>query len=107
MLPDISFGFEATLKVDTKRAALDTGWANYLFNVPCLPLAPLDAQTQQRLDLKTPHMTWQTYMQGDPDVKKGDILVIDSVEYPVRYVAKWPWLDNTTRLHVVLEDLRS
>lgn len=105
-MPDLSFAYLATIQASTKRASLTTGFAAYLYDLPCLPLAPLDAQTQQRIDLKTPHVTFQTYFQGQPDIRKGDLLVINEVEYPVKYVAPWPF-GNDTRLHVVIEDLRN
>lgn len=107
MLPDISFQFSATNSANTKRSAMSTGYAAYLYDLPCMQLFPLDMETQQRLDLKTPHVTYQTYFQGEPDIKKGDLLVINDVEYPVKYVAVWPWIDGTTRMHVVVEDLRN
>ena len=103
---DLSFTFLADTKANTKRATLSAGFAAYLYDLPCLPLAPVDSATQQRLDLKTPHVIYETYFQGEPDVKKGDVLVIDDVEFPVKQVVRWPWL-NDVRLHVIVEDLRS
>lgn len=106
MPSDTSFSFIATITANTKRASLTAGYQDNLNAIPCTPLAPLDAQTQLRLDLKTPHVTFETFFDNEPDIKKGDLLVVGSVEYPVIRVAPWPWL-TTKRLHVVVEDLRS
>ena len=105
-MTDRSFSFLANITVNTKRASLTAGYEAYLYDLPCTPFAPVDPQTQLRLDLKTPHSTFQIFFQGEPDIKKGDLLVVDSVEFPVKYVAPWPWL-NESRLMVVVEDLRS
>lgn len=103
---DLSFAFTATIEVDTKRAlSLASGHEPYLYGLPCTRFAPLDAQTKQRLIVNTPNVTWQTFFQGALDIKKGDLLVKDNIEYPVLYVEAWPWLDNSTRLMVVIEDL--
>jgi len=103
---DLSFAYLATVAANTKRAGLTAGYAAYLYDLKCLPLAPVDAETRKRLDLNTPHMVFETFIQGDPDIKKGDLLVIDSVDYPVRSAAPWQ-IYGDTRVHLVVEDLRN
>lgn len=105
-MSDSSFTFLATVTAKTKRAALTTGWVDELTGLKCFPLAPVDPETRKRMDLNTPHMVFETFFQDAPDIKAGDLLVIDSVEYPVRSVAPWPF-GVDTRLHVVVEDLRN
>ena len=106
MPSDPSFSFTATITANTKRAGLTAGYQDNLHDIPCTPLAPLDSQTQLRLGLNTPHVTFETFFNDEPDIKKGDLLVVGSIEYPIIRVAPWPWL-TTKRLHVVVEDLRS
>ena len=105
-MTDLSFAFLATVTANTKRASLTGGYAPYLYDLKCMPLAPLDAETRKRLDLNTPHMVFETFVEGSYDIRKGDILVIDSVEYPIRSAAPWPMFSET-RFHLVVEDLRN
>ena len=65
---------------------------------------PVDPEMRKRLDLNTPHTIYETYLHGELDIKNGDRLVVDSVEYPIRSVAPWPWGDDKF-LHLILEDL--
>lgn len=105
-MTDGSFTFLATVSANTKRANLTTGFQPYLIGLMCLERAPVDAETRKRLDLNTPHMVFETHFQDNPDIKKGDLLVIDAVEYPVKSVEPWPF-SGDTRLRVYFEDLRS
>ena len=69
------------------------------------PLDPVDPELAQRLHLDTPHELLQTFVEGDLDILEGDILVVDSVEYPIRSVAKWEWKD-TYFCRLVIEELK-
>ena len=106
-MADSSFTYMATVTASTKRGNMTTGFQANLSGLKCFPLAPVDPETRKRLELNTPHIVYETFFQGDLDIKKGDLLVINSVEFPVRSVAVWPWQMTDTRLHVVVEDLRS
>jgi len=106
-MTDSSFAYMATVKASTKRpSSLSSGPVTNLTNLKCIPRAPVDTVTRQRPDLQTPHMLYETFFQGNPDIKKGDLLVIDSVDYPVKNVEPWPW-GTDTRLRVFFEDLRN
>ena len=105
-MSDASFAFLATVTAGTKRASPTTGYAANLSNLACYPLAPITAETQQRLELNTPHTKKETFFQDSPDIRKGDILVIATVEYPVVAVESWAF-NGDTRLLVVVEDLRN
>jgi hypothetical protein len=94
----------ATNTASTKRSGLTSGFATNLTNLKCLPLMPVDAEMRKRLDLNTPHVVYDTYLHGVTDIKRGDHLVINSVEYPIRSVAPWPWPPETF-IHLVVEDL--
>lgn len=106
-MKDLTFSSLTTVRANTKRGNMTTGFQQYLVDLKCTPLAPVDPETRKRLDLNTPHMVFETFLEGDPDIKKGDLLVIDSVEFPIRSAAPWPIpFLNDTRFHLVLEDLR-
>lgn len=107
-MTDYSFQAMATVTCGTKRATLTGGYSTNLTGLKCLPLAPVDAETRQRLQLNTPHILLETFLQDAPDIRAGDKLVISAIEYPVKTVEPWTWLPTSdTRLHLILEDLRN
>lgn len=110
-MPDAAFYLMATELVDTKRLPPLVGGKRgepelHLTAVQCTPLDPVSEQTINRLRLQTPHTVRECYMEGTVDVIKGDVLVLDGRDYPVREVEsrRWPG-DNTHYLHVVVEAL--
>jgi hypothetical protein len=76
----------------------------HLSNIPAIPLSPVDAQTRERLVLETPFELLQTFVQGSPDVKKGDTLQLGSSTYPIRHVGQWSF-GADTRLEIIVERL--
>ena len=67
------------------------------------PLMPLDPQVRQSLALDTPHLLLMTYTEGSSiDLLEGDLLVVDSVEYPVKRIARWPY-DTWYYYEVIVE----
>lgn len=86
-----------------KIGAMTTNVASLLV----APLAPVDADLQQRLALDTPHELLQTVCDGAYDVAEGDVLVVGSVEYPVRACEDWGPVRGRSFRRVVLEDLKS
>jgi hypothetical protein len=97
-----------TVIASTKRKGLTTGFTANLSGLNCTPLAPIDPETRLRLQLNTPHTLWETYLEGDHDIKEGDKLVIDSVEFPIKTIAPWTWPpENYVYLRVIVEDLRN
>lgn len=102
----------ATVTASTKRAAIASGKrgtpTTHLEYLAITPLDPVEPELQNRLHLDTPHELLQCFAPGDSDVKEGDVLVVDDVEYPVRRAAYWA---SGTRsggefTHLVVEDLR-
>ena len=107
-MTDLTFMLMASVTASTKRATLNAGFDTYLTHIKCLPLAPVDAETRQRLQINTPHILWETFLQEDPDIKAGDKLVVKGVEYPIKTIEKWPWSpEDDTRPHLILEDMRN
>jgi hypothetical protein len=73
-------------------------------SLPVFPLMPLDAQTRQTIPLDTPHRLLMTYTEGSSiDLNEGDLLVIDSVEYPVKRIARWPY-DEWYYYEIIVEE---
>jgi len=103
----------ATVSASTKRRpAIIAGKigtpATFLASVKCVPLQPVSAEVARRQALNTPHEVSQTFIDGSPDIKEGDILVIGAKEYPIKSVENWA--NNTTghgaHLILVVEDLK-
>jgi len=89
--------------VDGKRGAAVT----HVASLACTPLDPVDAEIRERVGLQTPHELLQTHIQGGVDIREGDVLVVGSVEYPIRAVEEWTWPgDQTDYLTLYLEELK-
>ena len=110
----VSLGFTrfATVTASTKRPpAISSGKrgaaVQNLASLSCLPLDPVDPELQQRLGIDTPHEVLQTFTQNGLDIEEGDILVVSSVEYPIRAVEEWYWgPDSADTLRLIVEDLK-
>lgn len=104
-----SFGDLATVTASTKRATMSSGIrgeaSTNLSTLKCTPLDPVDAELRHSLEIDTAHELLQTFVDGDLDIEEGDVLVVGSVEYPIRSCAEWKW-DGSQYLHLVLEDLK-
>jgi hypothetical protein len=111
-----SFDRQLTVTASTKRPpAIASGRrgapVENVADMPCTPLWPLDSETRLRVQLDTPHELRQTFAPGDYDVREGDVLVVDEVEYPIRSVADWAWSGDAngagSYLQIVVEELKA
>jgi hypothetical protein len=101
----ISFSHFTTAGCSRKRKAM-AGTITTLSGLLCTPKAPVDMVTVQSLGLHAPHVVYEVHLQGNPDIKKGDVLTIGSVDYQIHDVSPWTWMPtNDTRLKLVIEDL--
>jgi len=71
-------------------------------SIAIIPLMSVDLETRQQLGLEGPFEVLQTFVQGDPDIRKGDSLVSEGLVYPVRHVASWKMFSDI-RLHIIVE----
>lgn len=106
----MSFSLLATVSCSTKRAPDLSGGkrgtpATNLSGLSCTPLDPVDPELRARLELDTPHTLLETFLEGTNDIETGDVLVVSSVEYPIRAVEDWTWRD-TRYQRLILENLR-
>ena len=53
--------------------------------------------------INEPYVALVTCVDGVHDIREGDILIVDSVEYPIRVVRRLDWKDSEYRLLVVEE----
>lgn len=61
----------------------------HLATVCCTRLFPLSADDARRAGLETPLRMYQTHVDADTDIVAGDVLVIGTQQYPVRFHERW------------------
>jgi hypothetical protein len=104
-----SFDRLATKTASTKRAPAPTATKHVgapttkLTGLKCLPLDPNLSDSVREAVSGAPYVPLQTMIHGDYDILEGDILVVDTVEYPIRVVRRFDWLDSEYRVIVVEE----
>jgi hypothetical protein len=91
---DASFAKMATVSASTKRkpAAVDgksSGPVTYLTGLLITPLMPVTPEIVQMYRLHSPRDSYRAYIEGNPDIVEGDILVIGGTEYQIPGVADW------------------
>lgn len=74
-----------------------------LVDVPCTRFYPVTAEIALGAGLQTPHTVQQVYMSEDTDIRNGDYLTVNDVDYEVRAAFLWPWIDSTSYMHVVVD----
>lgn len=105
-----SFARMATVTASTKRNPGVIGKqqgepVTYIASLACTPLDPVDPEVRQTLGLGTPHLVLETFCDGSLDIREGDTLVVDGVDYPVRAAEVWAWGDSQY-LHLIIEKLK-
>ena len=109
----MSFDRFATVTASTKRPPDIVGGkrgapVTTLTSLRCTPLDPVDPENRERFGLNAPMELLQSYVEGGLDIREGDLLVVSSVEYPIRAVGNWYWPpDEANYLHLVLEQLKT
>lgn len=80
----------------------------HLSSVKIFALAPLDQQTRVLLNLTAyAGELWQTFTR-ETDIREGDILTVNSTDYPVRAVGDWPWRPTDgDRVVVAVEEAKT
>ncbi len=104
-----SFTRLLTKTASVSRATLSGGKRStptvVIVALPCMPLMPVDAETRNRLALDTPHQLMQTMIPGTYSVRRGDVLTLEGVDYPVATVEPWPFKSGDPRTRLILEKL--
>ena len=95
-----------TVACSRKRKAM-AGTTTTLSGLLCTPKAPVSMDTRQSLGLHAPHVLYEVHLEGTPDIKKGDVLVIAAVEYQIHETSPWslPPPENVNLMRLVIEDL--
>lgn len=101
----------AVIDASTKRAQIVSGQRGepvmHIASLRCTPLDPVSSDLAQRVGLDSPYELLQT-MTEETDVREGDVLVVDGVDYPIRAVGDWTWrvTGASAFCALVLEDLK-
>jgi len=105
-MSDPSFSRMATQTASIKRSALSAGLggapAPVLSSLACTPLDSVSAETRSRLQLDSAYELWQTSLGATYDIRKGDLLSLAGVDYPIRAVESYQWR-ATTYLRLIVE----
>lgn len=106
-MTDSAFAAFTITTCSTERASLTSDWVANLSGLKCTPLAPISAETRNRLVLDTPTALYEAHLQGNPDIINGDRLVIGSKKYPIRAVEHYTWIPTVdVRVRLVVEELK-
>lgn len=103
-----SFTRFLTVTASTKRRPAVSGGkrgepVTEIASLTCTPLDPISQDTANRFGINSP-VEFKECFTEDLDIVKGDILVVGSEEYPIKFVAGWDW-QSTKFKHLVLEDI--
>lgn len=105
-----SFARMCTVTASTKRLPAISGGkrgaaVTQVATLKCTPLDPVSAEIQQRVATGGGMELVQCFTETT-DIREGDILVVASVDYPIRSCAEWTWKGSTVTRHLVLEVLK-
>ena len=101
----------AVIDASTKRAQIANGQrgepVTHIAAMKCTPLDPVSSEQALRVGLESPYELLQTLTE-ETDVREGDVLVVDGVDYPIRAVGDWLWRVTGASAFcvLVLEDLK-
>ncbi len=92
----------------TKRNPASTG----VVSAPTTNLAavlgtsmmPTTPEILERYEIQSPRKTYVIYFEGAPDIKHGDFVVLNNINYPVRGLGPWP-TDNAF-YEVIVEEVK-
>lgn len=112
----MSLDLLATKTASIKRAQIAAGKrgqpVTVLNGLKCTPLYPADPgavnNLLMRIKSETPYRILETFLTGRPDIRGGDLLVVDGDAYTVRAVAEWTMPGGSRRFtHLLVEELPS
>lgn len=106
-----SFARFATVTASTKRSpgvtsGLEGAFVVSIASLKCLPLDPVNSEVMLGIEGLAFHEVLQTSVEGGLDIKEGDLLVVATVEYPVRSVADWNW-KGTDFVRLIIEQVKA
>lgn len=102
----------ATVTASTKRRpVIVSGKAGApVVNLATLAITPIvmadgAKELRETIGVESLVVLKQTFCQGNADVQTGDVLVVSSVEYPIRFVEPIPF-GSDVRRRIIIEELK-
>jgi hypothetical protein len=101
----------ATKTAATKRAPAATATGHVgeaalkLIGLRCTPLDQTIPDSLREAVINAPYAPLVTAVHGRHDIREGDILVVDGVDYPIRVMRRFDWNNSEYRV-LVVEDTR-
>jgi hypothetical protein len=71
-----------------------------------MPLDPNTPDSLREAATNVPYRALFTLVDGPHDIREGDRLVVDAVEYPIHRMQRFDWRGSEYRL-LMLEDVRA
>jgi hypothetical protein len=104
-----SFSKLAVVTASTQRkpvtGVVEGAAVTHIASLKCLPLDPASLrslETIRQLNLGTSLNLLESYCEGNADIRSGDIFVVGSTEYNIRFVENYDWR-GTPCLHLMIE----
>lgn len=95
----------STQRAPAADAGLHVGApATYLTGLRCMPLDPNTPDSMREVATDVPYRALYTLVDGPHDIREGDRLVVDGIEYPILTVQRFDWRSGEYRL-LRLEDV--
>jgi len=115
-MPGSGFARIANILASTKRMSTVNGTSGlagtsgtYLASLYVTLPVPLSTPVSARNDvtmvspiLENPFELLQSFAEGNPDVRKGDILIVNGIEHPIAFVEDWSF-QGDMRIRMMLE----
>lgn len=95
-----------TVTASTKRAPANRSGVPvaHLTNVKIMPIGPRSVDVSFSGALRINLEQAETYADAEYDIKRGDVLVVGSREYPIVEVDAYSWSASETFLQIILDD---
>jgi len=100
-----------TQVASTKRSPAVAGGkvgepVSHLTDILIMPLMPAGEDIRAEAALNSPREAKETYCREE-DIIEGDHLVVEGVEYIIRWVGEWPWPDASEDFHrLAIEEVK-
>jgi len=103
-----AFDRMATVTASTKRrgavvSGLEPAYTEEIASLACFPLDPVSPEIAMGVEGLSFREILQTAVEGGLDIVEGDLLIVGSIEYPIRAVEDWTWKGSTYQI-LLLED---
>jgi hypothetical protein len=99
----------STKTATTKRAPAATAGKHvgaavaYLTGLRCTPLDQVVPDSMREMVVNAPYVPLVTAVHGVYDIREGDVLVVDGVEYAIRVARRFDWKSSEYRVLIVEE----